>query len=139
MYLDLSVFHRFVPDVFVGSLVLRIEHGDVHLSHGNIRRLVPPFSHHPRLFQLRPEGPQHFEDPDASGWDFSLHVTDEKSAGHQYYSLCLRRETGVWVVRYNSRGLNLLDIVLPDFNPGLVQTVEPRGEPQDVWSRLNED
>jgi hypothetical protein len=138
MYLDLSQFHKFFPDVFVGSLVVRIEHGDVYQYPKNNRKSILPFSVRPRLFQLRPEGP-HFEDEDADGWEFSLHVTDEKRLGHDYYALCLRREAGVWVVRYQSRGMNLLDIVLPDFNPSQIETIEDRGEPQDVWSRLDQD
>jgi hypothetical protein len=133
MYLDLVGFIRLIPDAFAGSLVLRIDYGDIHLTHRNKKRSIDPF-HYPPLFQLRPE-----DFPKSNVWDFSIHVTNEKSSSHEYYSLVLRREgSGVWVARYSKHGVNLLDLVLPDFNPHRIERMGTL-EPRDVWARLVAD
>lgn len=153
MLIDLTLTcHRILTASFEQALVLRLGYGEVILTRPpptlnavETRQKMPPFSggmspDRHLLFQILPTGEPSFEDEDATGWDFSIHVTDKHHRSHQYFSAVLRKEpAGIWAVRYKDCSIaSSLDLVIEDFDPTL-EVNAPVVQVQDAWSRLTED
>ena len=145
MIIDLTLHpHRLTFEQYRGSLVLRMNYGDVYISKPS-RIEIPPAYSEPGppqvlLFKLLPTEMPSYEDDDAIGWDFHVHETDKDRRGHGYYTVTLWRPPGsrAWSCRYReSRTLSSLDIGLAGFDP--TEDTWRLPENRTAWDRLVED
>jgi hypothetical protein len=152
MLIDLlPAFSRFNVERFPASLVVLIPYGDVR----GPRTPAPLVTQGPKLehvyeaqggqhflaFQLQPSGAPSYVDNDATGWEFSLHITDEGNRGHSYASMVLIQEGSRWVARLrDGRTAFALDVTVPEFDPSVQDSLafdEGLGTHiPDVWERL---
>jgi hypothetical protein len=152
MLIDLlPTFTRFNVERFPSSLVVLIPHGRVRgpaapqqLTAGHGPALEPAYEGSPNgqhflAFLIRPDGAPSYTDTDATGWDFSICISNQM--GNSYLHVSLVQEGTRWVARLrDGRTTGSIDVTIPAYDPAVRDSLafdEGLGTHiPDVWERL---